>query len=361
VVSGAKVHSSDKVAKSIEPFVQELARADRFSGVVAIARDGRVLFERPHGLADYSTRAPIQLDTKFVIASVTQTLTAVAILQLVAQGKTSLEAPLSAYLPDYPIEGAKAATVRQLLLHTAAIGDAAKAAAFRRAPRSYKTLADYLSLIQAEPLSGEPGAEFRYTDGDCVLLGAIIEKVSGQSYYDYVRDHIFKPAGMKGSGFDLYPKPPGLATGYTSRNLGTSEYSSAQGQRQTNEAILPTRASPGFAAYSTAGDLIRFGTALLRHQLLSRVATDNLLRGRVATNDTGPRQQYGFGFFDGRTQNLRIVNHGGTGPGIDVGFDLYPDLGYVVVVMSNYDPPAAQRVRDELRARLSAGPIYNTN
>jgi CubicO group peptidase (beta-lactamase class C family) len=107
---------------------------------------------------------------------------------------------------------------------------------------------------------------------------------------------------MKDSGFDLYPKPPGFATRYTSRNLNTSEYSSAQGQRQTNEAILPTKASPGVAAYSTAGDLIRFGTAPLRHRLLSRAATGDLLRGKFTTSDAGPRQQYGFGFFDSRTQ-----------------------------------------------------------
>jgi D-alanyl-D-alanine carboxypeptidase len=350
MLSSGQQPFSNKIPQSL---VEKLVRADQFCGVVSIAKDGYVLFERAYGLSDQRSRVANRLDTKFVIASVTQTFTAVAIAQLVARGSVSLDAPLSEYLPNYSGHNSKA-TVRQLLLHTAGIADVSRDESFRRDPRSFRTLTDYLTLVQSRPVTAEPGAEFRYSNGDCVILGAILEKVSGESYYDYIGKHVFRMAGMRHSGFDLYPRPGDLATGYTSRYLNTTEYANAQKERHDNQTILPTKGSPGVAAYSTARDLIHFGNGLLQHQLLNEKMTNELLRGRVNTGDTGPRQQYGFGFFDGRLGRVRIVNHGGTGPGIDVGFDLYPELGYVVVVMSNYDPPAAQRIRDEIRIRLSS-------
>jgi len=335
-------------------FIEELAGKGEFSGVVTVAEDGQVVFEHTYGLADRSSRAPNRPDTKFIVASVTQTFTAVATLQLVSQGKISLNASLSEYLPDYPNEAARRATVRQLLAHTAGVGSVVTAEAFRRAPRNFRNLSDYVRLVASEPLTNEPGARFRYTDGDCVLLGAIIERTSGVSYYDYVRDHVFRPANMNDTGFDLVPRPRELARGYTVRELGGPVVGGSNGHPRDNAAILPTKASPGVAAYSTGPDLLRFGTALLGRRLLNAQASDDLFEGRVLTGDEGPREHYGFGFFDGNFANVRIVNHGGTGPGVDVGFDLYPELGFVVVVMSNDDPPTAQRVRDELRRNLSA-------
>ena len=336
----------------LDAFVDGLASRDEFSGVVAVDRDGQVVLLRAFGLADKSLGVANRPETRFVVASVTQTFTVVAVAQLIAEGRVSIEAPVSAYCPDLP-EGAGAqATVHELLTHTAGIRGVVTSDAFRRDPHAFRSLDDYLKLAAIQPLTGEPGSKFRYTDGDSVLLGAIIERASGQSYYTYVRDHVFGPAGMTRTGFDLVPRPADLAVGYTRRAAGGSV--TPRAALHDNSAMLPEIASPGAAAYSTAGDLLRFGDALLRGILLSPSASEALLEGDVPTGDRGPREHYGFGFFDGNLGNVRIVNHGGTGPGIDVGLDLYPELGLVVVVLSNEDPPSGQRMRDALRERIVA-------
>jgi len=341
------------VTEGLKPLIDKLVSADQFAGVVAISKNGKLLFAQAYGLADQSTKAPVTLDSKFVVASVTQTFTAVAIAQLAEQRKLVFKAPLSQYLPNYPSEQAKRLTIHQLLTHTGGFFDVTRSKPFRQKPSEFKTLKDYLALVESQPLTSAD-QKYEYTDGDCVVLGAIIEQVSGQGYYDYVRDHLFRPAKMNDSGFDLLPRPNGMAIGYTSRDLGGPTQSSLVGQRHDNQVILPAKASPGVAAYSTAPDLLRYGEALLQHRLLSVSGTENLLSGKVETGEAGPRQKYGYGFFEGMIGPVRVVNHGGTGPGIDVAFDLYPELGYVVVIMSNYDPPAAQQIRDELRNRIAA-------
>jgi len=337
--------------KGISDLAHRLVLKDQFSGVVAVSQNGGLLFSEAYGFADQTSQRHISLDTKFVIASVTQTFTAVAVAQLVEQGKLSFETPLSECLPGIKPIAARDITVHQLLTHTGGIPSIVRSGSFRKAPASFVSLQDYVNAVEAEPLTKIN--EYEYTDGDSILLGDIIEHVSGQSYYDYIRDHIFRVANMNDSGFDLIPPPTNLAIGYTLRDLTDSKFKLKQAKRRNNQSILPTKASPGAAAYSTAGDLIRYGTALLSHRLLSDEGTNNLLRGKIATNEGGAHAQYAYGFFDGRVGTTRVVNHGGTGPGIDVAFDLYPEPGYVVVILSNYDPPAAQQIRDELRIMIA--------
>jgi CubicO group peptidase (beta-lactamase class C family) len=333
----------------MEAVVGSAALPDGFSGVAAIARNGQVLLRQARGVADRRTGLQNSPSTKFVVASVTQTFTAVAAYQLVQAGRLGLDAPLSSILPEFVGKDAGAATVRQLLSHTAGIGGTVTTEAFRRSPERFRDLDDYLKLVTAEPLTAKPGTEYRYTDGDSVILGAIIERVTGRSYYDYVEARVFRPAGMTNSGFVLSPRPTNLAVGYTAR----ARDGSRQAALHENSLMLPVKASPGTAAYSTADDLIRFGSALLQGRLLPQEATTELLEGQVPTGDARPREHYGFGFFEGNSENIRIVNHGGTGPGIDVAFDLYPELGFVVVVLSNQDPPSAQRIRDAVRQKIS--------
>jgi D-alanyl-D-alanine carboxypeptidase len=342
-----------KIVTEIKPFIEKLVLSDKFSGVIIIAKDKDVLFEGAYGRADQSSKTPNRVDTKFNLASVTQTFTAVAIAQLAQQGKVSFESTVSKYLPSYPGDEAKQITIHQLLTHTAGMGDVTRSKAFREAPIRFKALSDYLALVQAEPLIGQPGREYSYGNADCVVLAAIIERVSGQGYYDYVREHVFKRAGMKDSGFDLRPSPANLAIGYTSRDLGVTGYPHTDGSRHNNQSIFPTIAAPGAAAYSTGRDLLSYARNLQGHRLLGHEATENLLTGKVVTGQEGANRRYGYGFFDGELGKTRIVNHGGTGPGIDVGFYIYPDMGYVVIILANYDPPAAQQIRNELRAKIS--------
>src|SRR5262249_10363518 len=145
-------------------------------------------------------------------------------------------------------------------------------------------------------------------------------------------------------------RPDGLARGYTRRDLGGPAYGAGDATTP-NDPILPTLASPGAGAWTTAGDLLRFAEAI-RMGTLPGSSDEKLLVGRVPTGGESPNDRDGFGFFEGRIGTLRVVSHGGTGPGIDACFDLYPELQTVLIVLSNLDPPACQGLRDAVRAAL---------
>jgi len=345
----------------LDAVVRHRADSGRFSGVVLVGKldghGGKTLFERAYGLANRTDGAANTVDTKFITASTAKPLTAVAVATLVARGLLSYDAPVSQYLPDsvFPHARGHHITVAQLLTHTAGLGDVVGSHAFRSAPASFVRLDQLVALVRAEVPAGEPGT-YRYGDSDYILLGAIVESLSGQSFADYVRDHVCRPAGMTGTSFVLVPRPTDLAHGYTARDLGGPAYARPIGDTlpplHANDAILPAVGVPSAVAYTTAGDLMRFADALQAHRLVRATELGGLWTGHVETgqgNANSANAQYGYGMFVGTVGGNRLVNHGGTGPGIDVAFDIYPDLGYVVVVLANLDPPAAQDVRAYLR------------
>jgi CubicO group peptidase (beta-lactamase class C family) len=176
-----------------------------------------------------------------------------------------------------------------------------------------------------------------------VLLGVVIERVSGMSYYDYVAKHVYEPAGMNLSGSE--PESDVVrerSIGYTRPRGG--------GDWTPNTDTLPYRGTSAGGGYSTVGDLMRFADALLGHRLLNAEHTEMLITGKV---DSGGGRRYAYGFEDGRNKDgAGAVGHGGGAPGMNGDLKIYPQSGYVVAVLSNLDPPAAQRVSTFLDARL---------
>ena len=189
-----------------------------------------------------------------------------------------------------------------------------------------------------------PGSRFEYSNYGFVLLGAIIEAVSGESYYDYVREHVFGPAGMTST--DSLPESeevPNRSIGYMRPGFGAQSW-------QPNTDWLPWRGTAAGGGYSTVGDVARFADALTSHKLLSAASTELLITGKVAL---GPGIRYAFGFVDFRDKDGNgSVGHGGGAPGMNGDLRIYPKSGYVVVVLANFDPPAAQRISDYLDPRL---------
>ena len=186
--------------KALAARADRLAGADEFSGAVLLAKDGRVLFSRAYGLADRKRRIPNTVRTRFRIGSMNKMLTAVAILQLVEAGKVKLTAPLGTYLRDYPNRDvATKVTIDHLLTHTGGTGDifGPDFDAHRKQLRAH---VDYVKLYGKRGLEFEPGSRWAYSNYGFILLGVVIEKVTGQSYYDYVQAHIHAPAGMTRSG-----------------------------------------------------------------------------------------------------------------------------------------------------------------
>ena len=336
-----------EIVKETNAYLEQAAAEDTFSGAALIAKDGIPIFEKAYGLANKGSNTPNNVDTKFNLGSINKSFTSVAIAQLAQQGKLSFNDPIGKYLPDYPNKTVAAkVTIHQLLTHTSGMGMYFNEE-FMRRRASLKTLADVLPLFVNDALAFEPGEKMQYSNAGYVVLGLIIEKLSKQNYFDYVRDHIFKRAGMVNTeSYELEEKVPNLAIGYTSMGpTGRPE----PGSRQENTAHMTGRGNSAGGGYSTLGDMLKFGRALIGHKLLDQQYTDIVL-----SNQMSPGQPpSGYGFFSMEVNGTRAIGNNGGGPGTNATFTVYPELGYTVVVMSNYDPPSASKVTNKIRDLLT--------
>jgi D-alanyl-D-alanine carboxypeptidase len=329
--------------KALAARADRLAGEDELSGAVLVAKDDRVLFGHAYGLADHGRGIPNTIGTRFRVGSMNKMFTAVAVLQLVEAGKVKLAASLGTYLPDYPNrEVATKVTIRQLLTHTGGTGDIF-GPSFDAHREGLRSLADYVKLYGKRGLEFAPGSRWAYSNYGFILLGVVIEKVTGQSYYDYVQAHIYAPAGMTRSG--SLPEDQaveGRSIGYT-KPPGTTAW-------LANTDTLPYRGTSAGGGYSTVDDLARFAHALLSHKLLNPHSTRLLMAGKV---QTGAGTRYAYGFEDARAADGNgWVGHGGGAPGMNGDLRIYPKSGYVVAVLANIDPPAAQRISEYLDPRL---------
>ncbi len=339
----ARLTEGEAIA-GVEAVLRKRAAEDRFSGAALVAKDGQVLFGTAYGLADRERGIANTLETRFRIGSMNKMFTAVATLQLVEKGKLALDDTVGKHLRGYPNgDVASKVTVRHLLTHTGGTGDIF-GPEFDRNRLNLREHADYVQLYGSRAPRFEPGTQFEYSNYGFVLLGALIEAVSGESYYDYVRENVFLPSGMTST--DSLPESedvPNRSVGYTRPYHGA-------GWRQPNTDWLPWRGTAAGGGYSTVGDLARFADALTSHELLSPGSTELLLAGKI---DLGYGLRYAFGFFDSRDESGNgWVGHGGGAPGMNGDLRIYPRSGYVVAVLANVDPPAAQRITDYLDPRL---------
>lgn len=324
-------------AEAIAALKEHLAKAN-LSGAVLVAKHDKTLFSGAFGLADREQSKPNTLDTQFRIGSMNKMFTAVAILQLVQAGKLKLTDTVGRHMPDYPNKDvAGKVTVHHLLTHTGGTGDIF-GPQYEKHRLELKTLNDYVRLYGERGLEFEPGAKHVYSNYGFLLLGALIAKISGEDYYEYVRRHVFKPAGM--SLTDSLPETEavsGRAVGYM--------------RGGPNRDTLPWRGTSAGGGYSTVGDLAKFARALLSHKLLDAEHTRLLTTGKV---DAFPGMKYAYGFTDAYGGGVRWFGHGGGAPGMNGDLRIYPESGYVVAVLANTDPPAAQRVAQFVSDRLPA-------
>jgi CubicO group peptidase (beta-lactamase class C family) len=315
--------------------IEKWAAADRFSGAVIVAKNGRRIFEGAWGFADREAKVPNTLDTKFNLGSMNKMFTAIAVAQLAQAGKLKFTDTVGKWLPDYPNpEFARKVTIHHLLTHTGGAGDIFGPKFFSNID-SFREQADYVKAYGDRAPEFEPGTKWSYANYGFVLAGRIVEAASGMNYYDYVRKNIFAKAGMNDSGsYFKNEKVPKMSTGYDN---GKPNYDS-----------LPLRGSAAGGGYSTPEDLLKFAAALLRHKLLDRAHTELVTAGKV---DTGIGK-YGYGFGDFEDRGVRFFGHSGGAPGINSDLRIFPASGYVIIVMGNVSPPNAQRVADYIGSRL---------
>jgi D-alanyl-D-alanine carboxypeptidase len=337
------------VAKEIDSYLDSLVAENKLSGAVLVARDGVTVASKAAGIANKATGAPITLSTKFNLGSMNKMFTAVAIAQLAQAGRLSFDDTVGKHLPDYPNkEVAEKVTIHQLLTHTSGMGMYWNEK-FIAQREKVLTVAAHLPLFASDPLLFPPGEKFQYSNSGYMVLGAIIEKVSGQDYYSYVQEHVYKPAGMTDTGFYEPGKEiPNLAIGYSKMSPDGKKLEEAQDNTNTREV----KGGPAGGGYSTVGDLVKFHMALRSSKLLNEEYTKLVTTGKV--DAAGPIGRYAYGFGDKVFDGKHIVGHNGGSPGIAANFEMYPELGYTAVLLMNSDPPAMMPVIMGLRQRIPA-------
>ncbi len=335
----AKKMSESELAKELDTMLDRRLADDSFSGAVLIAKDGSPVYQRALGLANRQDKTPNRIDTKFNLGSINKIFTHLAIGQLIEAGKISLDDTIGKHLPDYPNrQAAEKVTIEHLIKMQSGIGDFFGQKYEAMPKNRLRTINDYLALFADQPLLFEPGSSRRYSNGGYIVLGAIIEKVTGQTYYDYVREHLFRPAEM--SETDSYEADaivPNLATGYTRR--------SDQGAvLVSNIYTRPARGSSAGGGYSTVDDLLRFSLALTRNKFLSPEFTRWVMGGEKPTRNSGTGKPASSQPSRGRGG----IGWAGGAPGINAALELDLDRGYTVIVLSNLDPPSAENVAEQI-------------
>ena len=330
--------SDAQISAELKKYMDRLAGSDRFSGVVQLAKDGRPIFQQAYGLADKPSQRKTTMDSIYAIGSMGKMFTAAAVAQLVDQGKISFDDPVGKFLPDYPNQDVRGkVTISELLTHTSGLSDFLG----RRTPEMKKSgvkrAAEYVALFQNDPLRFEPGKGWGYSNAGFALLGAIIEKVSGQSYFNYIREQIFKPAGMNSSDTNETRRvPPQMVTPYRQRDRGKWN------EREPAERDI---GNPAGGSSSTAPDLLRFAQALQSNKLVSRKAFEQLTSPH---SKTPWGADYGYGFEIRNVNGHHAAGHGGGFPGVSTKLEIYLDQGYTLVVLSNYGQ-IAEAVANKVR------------
>ncbi|MGH7023704.1 MAG: serine hydrolase domain-containing protein [Caulobacteraceae bacterium] len=332
--------SAADVAARARALIDRGCRAGVFSGAALVAFRDRVLVQQACGQASLRYDAPNNVDTRFNLGSMNKMFTAVAIMQLVGAGKVALTDPLSKYADDswLPRDISSRITIEQLLTHTSGLGSFFDDGLVASSRAQYRELADYKPLVRTEKLAFPPGTRFHYSDTGFLMLGVVVEKASGESYFDYVRRHIYAPAGMTAT--DSYPmnEPvPNLATGYGWYSKGPYHW-----RENTFDHLF--RGGPAGGGFSTVGDLLKFARALQAGKLVSPASL------RFLWTDHPPHN-YGAGFEIVPTAAGPSVGHSGHFEGISTRLSILRDRGWVVVVLSNIDdgaPGLVDAITDEI-------------
>ena len=307
------------------------ARAGVFSGTVLIARGSEVLFEYACGAANKRYDVPNNPDTKFNLGSANKMFTAVAVAQLVERGLLSFTDTVDQYIDDtwLPASVTRRITIHHLLSHTSGLGNYFNETFFSGSRARFRAIDDFKPLVRDDLPAFTPGERFEYSNSGMLLAGVIIERVTGMSYYDYVREAIYAPSGMLDTDcYDIDAPVPNLAMGYIPL-VDPPDRRSASGWRE-NIFEHVAKGGPAGGGYSTVRDLRRFANSLISGALVGPE-----MRQALWTDYAGVG--YGYGFNVEKTASGTMIGHGGGFPGISASFRVALDTGYVVIVLSNYD------------------------
>jgi CubicO group peptidase (beta-lactamase class C family) len=330
-----QLSSPNLLDPEIDNILTRLSQQKQFSGSVLVARGSNILIRQGYGYADRAHALPNTPQTRFRIASLTKSFTAAAVLELQAQGKLNPQDLICVYLTPCP-SAWQAITIHELLTHTSGIADYANSDAFGQIQDHSSTPAQLMALFKDLPLQFIPGSGWRYSNSGYVLLGMIIEKVSGERYEDYVEEHLLQPLGLKNTGMDHNNSH--LAIGYD----------------DSETESIPMDMSSLYSAggfYSTVDDLFRWSQALMSGNILPKQLSDLMITPFVATQD-GTGRSYGYGWFFGGEPLHPWAAHAGRVAGFSADVIDYLDDDMIVVILSNQTNVDAESINTEFGKML---------
>jgi CubicO group peptidase (beta-lactamase class C family) len=328
LTTGLALKSQSKVAQ-LDKLMQTYHAYGRFNGVVLVAEEGRIIYNKGLGLANMEWNLPNTPATKFRIGSVTKPFTAMLIMQLVEQGKITLEAPVSTYIKDYPNKNGDRITIHHLLTHTSGIPDYANFTVYERICRTAFTPGDFIKIFADSALEFTPGEKFSYTNSGYFLLGMVIEKVTDKSYEQVLQEKILTPLNMINTGYDHSETIlKNRASGYEKKD-----------KKRINAPYLDM--SIPFAAgamYSTAEDLFRWDQAIYTQQLLKKETADLVFTKYISAFNLF---HYGYGWLIGKQpvgntkDSISTIFHTGDINGFTSLFMRIPAQKKLIVLINN--------------------------
>lgn len=309
----------------ISAIVKAETRYDLFSGSVLAAKNGEVVYSEAFGEANRETGDPITLATRFNISSVEKPFIATVVMQLYQESLIDLDDPLTKYYPECPWESAEQIRLRYLLNHTSGLADYRDNEEFKRNCDNYTSIDDVLPLVWKYPPAFTPGERFEYSNSGILLLKGVIEKVTGKKLARAVEERIWKPLGMENTTFYV---------GGDSLVRKANAYALATDGESYERVLGEPSAYAGGGIYTTVGDLLKFDRALYTDKLL-REENRNLMFTPVE-----PSPNYAYGWIVVEFGGTTVVYHSGSSGGFNSEFRRYPEMGYTVIVLSNYQGAA---------------------
>lgn len=315
--------ADDALAGKIDAVMAETYKPGQPGAAVIVRKDGRTLFRKGYGLADLELNVPVAPDMVFRLGSITKQFTAVAILMLAEQGKLGLRDEITKFLPDYPAQGRKI-TVEHLLTHTSGIQSYTDMPEWLPLWRKDMTLKELIDLFKDQPMQFEPGASWAYNNSGYILLGAIVEKVSGKSYEAFVDEAIFKPLGMKQSYYGSTERViPRRIPGY---QMGKGGFVNAP-------YLSMTQPYAAGSLLSTVDDLALWSEAVFSGKVVRKEWLDKAFSPYKLAN--GESSGYGYGWFLGDFAGHRSVEHGGGINGFTSYEMTFPEDGLFLAILTN--------------------------
>lgn len=333
------VSASGQDAARLEQIIQPYVQNKTFMGTVLVARDGQVILSKGYGSANLEWDIPNAPSTKFRLGSLTKQFTAASILLLAERGKLKLEDPIKAYLPDAPFSWDRI-TIFNLLTHTAGLANFTSLPDYKTMELTEMPPAKVIARIRDLPLDFFPGERMQYSNSGYIMLGSIIEKVSGASYEQFVRDNLFMPLGMKDSGYDSNSAViPHRAAGYSPSPIGPVNAGYIH-------MSIPHAAG---ALYSTTEDLLRWEQGLFGGKILSAASLQKMI--------TPFKNDYALGVVVQNGSGGKVVQHGGGIEGFNTSLAYYPDDKLTIVVLANINGPVVGEISSKLAAVMHGGTV----